>query len=303
MDDRLPGWAPEPFSDTPMALEGSEASVAAGDAVRPCRANVARVYDCLLGGKDHFEADRVVAERIGQGAPWIPAGARANRAFLVRAVECLVRAGVDQFLDIGTGLPTARNVHEVARDISPNVRVVYVDHDPVVVCHARALLARQDGVCAVEADARDPAGVLEQACGVGGLDLSRPVGLLFVAVLHFVAEAEDPDGILRAFARVLPSGSFLVLSHGLSITGRGASRRRQALLAYQQDTAPVTLRSRRRITELFDGWDLVPPGLVEIDQWRPVTRRPTRTRVPVLAGVARLAPPPTQGKDVVMRGG
>jgi hypothetical protein len=190
--------------------------------VDPGRASPARVYDCWLGGKDHVAADRSVAEQVRRGAPWIVGAARANRAFLVRAVEFLVRAGVDQFLDIGTGLPTARNVHEVAQDIDPGARVVYVDDDPVVVAHARALLARQDGVGAVHGDARDPARILEQAYGVGGLDLSRPVGLLFVAVLHFLSDRDDPAGVLETFAEVLPSGSFLGLSHLTPVTRTGA---------------------------------------------------------------------------------
>jgi len=301
MDTYPSAWAPEPFPEVPLLPGGPDGPGPEPGGHGPVRANIARVYDAWLGGKDNYSVDRALAAEVAERTPWVPAATRANRDFLVRVVEFLTRAGVGQFLDIGTGLPTARNVHEVARDIVPDVRVVYVDNDPVVHRHAQALLAGQDGVSALRADARDPASVLEQASGAGGLDLSRPVGVLFVAVLHFLTRDDDPAGVVGTFRDALPAGSFLAVSHATGTRGRGGAAMREAVRVYREQVVPVVPRDRAEILRLFDGWELVPPGLVGIDRWQPVTERRGGTRVPVLGGVARS--PARPRRDAPGRGG
>jgi len=252
------------------------------------RANAARVYDCWLGGKDNYAVDRAVARQVAHLAPWIPQGARANRAFLERAVGFATRTGIRQFLDIGSGLPTARNVHEVAGDIVPDNTVVYVDNDPVVCARARALLACRPGVSAVLADARCPGVLLERAVRTGGLDLERPMAVLLVALLHFLPEEDAPLALLDVLHRALAPGSLLILSHPTPVTGRHSTAMRRAVRAYQEHATDVTPRDREHLHRFLTGWELLPPGLVEVDQWRPVTRRHPTVRVPMLAGVAKL---------------
>jgi hypothetical protein len=252
------------------------------------RANTARVYDAWLGGSENLSVDRALAAEIAERAPWVPLGVKANRAFLERVVEFLARVGVDQFLDIGTGLPTARNVHQVAQDILPDVRVVYVDNDPEVVSQAQEILVGQEKVTAVLGDARDPRAVLERAAQEGGMDLSRPVALLFIAVLHFLSDDDDPSGILSSFRERLAHGSFLAVSHVTPVTGNNAPAMRQAVRMYQEKAVPFIPRNRKAVGRLFGDWELIPPGLVEIDQWRPVTKRRAEARVPALGAVARL---------------
>jgi len=277
-----------PHADRPTVDAGRTGS--APDDRHESRANIARVYDAWLGGTENLPVDQVLAAEIAEKAPWVPLGARANRAFLERTVEFLSRVGVDQFLDIGTGLPTARNVHQVARDIVPDAKVVYVDNDPVVVSHSRELLAGEEHVTALTADARDPRTILARAADVGGLDISRPVALLFVAVLHFLNDEDDPAGVLKAFQDALAPGSFLVVSHVTPVTGHNGPAMRRAIRAYQERSLPFVARNRDEILRLFGDWELVPPGLVETDQWRPVTKRRAEARVPALGAVARLVP-------------
>ncbi|MET8861871.1 SAM-dependent methyltransferase [Nonomuraea sp. NPDC004580] len=234
----------------------------------PNTPSVARLYDYYLGGKDHFPADREAAEQILQVAPELRAAARANRAFLGRAVRHLAETGITQFLDIGTGLPTQGNVHEVAKKVVPDAKVVYVDRDPVVLVHARALLADQGGdTTVIEADLRDPAAILAHPGVRQTIDFSKPVGLLLVAILHFITEAERPDEILATLRDALAPGSYLVLSHGTSDARAAAVDR--GTQVYQSASAPLTLRGRERIRELFDGFTLIDPGLVWLPEWRP----------------------------------
>lgn len=232
-------------------------------------AHSARVYDYWLGGKDNFPADRELAERVIAVLPTITRSARANRAFLVRAVRFLAaEAGIRQFLDIGTGIPTSPNVHEVARGVAPAARVVYVDNDPIVLVHARALLTShpEGKTDYIDADLRDPDKILEGAAAT--LDFGQPVALLLVAILQYVADAEDPWGIVRRLLAPLAPGSYLVLSHPTKdIQGEAVAagaREMNRLLA-----TSYTPRTHAEISRFFDGLELLPPGVVQTTAWRP----------------------------------
>jgi S-adenosyl methyltransferase len=230
--------------------------------------NPARIYDALLGGKDHFPADRAAAHAILNIAPQARRGAKQNRAFLQRAVRFLAReAGIRQFLDIGTGLPTQGNVHEVAQAVAADARVVYVDHDLVVHVHANALLADNTSTVAVLADLREPEAILGHPEVRRLLDFTRPVAVLLVAVLHFLTDAEDPAGIVARLRDAMVPGSYLVLSHATGDFHPQVGAK--VAEVYQQASAPLVLRSRSQIERFFDGFDLVAPGLVEPAAWRP----------------------------------
>ncbi len=230
--------------------------------------NPARIYDTLLDGKDNFPADRTAAHAILNVAPQARQGARENRAFLQRAVRFLAQeAGIRQFLDIGTGLPTQGNVHQVAQQVAPDARVAYVDHDPVVHVHANALLANHTTTIAVLADLRDPEVILGHSEVRRLLDLTRPVAVLLVAVLHFLRDEEDPAGIVARLREAMAPGSYLVISHATADFHPQAGAK--VTKVYQQASAPLVLRSRSQIGRFFDGFDLVAPGLVEPASWRP----------------------------------
>ncbi|MEV6032316.1 SAM-dependent methyltransferase [Nonomuraea sp. NPDC052116] len=233
----------------------------------PHTPNVARLYDYLLGGKDHFPADRAAAEKLLEAAPELRAAVRANRAFLGRAVRYLAESGITQFLDIGTGLPGQDNVHEVARKITPGARVVYVDRDPVVLVHARALLAGQGDTTAVEGDLRKPEGILRNPEVMAAIDFSRPVGVLLTATMHYVADSDHPREIVASLRDAMAPGSCLVMSH---CTGDARAAAVEAITeVYRGTNAPLTFRSRTRIAALFEGFELVDPGLVWLPEWRP----------------------------------
>jgi len=230
--------------------------------------NVARIYDYILGGKDHFEADRVAAEQILAVIPGGSGPARMNRAFLGRVVEFLAaERGIRQFLDIGSGLPTASNVHEIAQQVRPDARVVYADNDPVVVLHAQAILAdRANGVAAVRGDLRDPAGITASPRVRELIDFSEPVAVLLFAVLQFVSDADDPRVLLARFRDVMAPGSALALSH---VTDDNLDEEvgRAGRAVYQGASVPMVPRSRERIEGFFAGLDLLPPGVVGIKHW------------------------------------
>jgi SAM-dependent methyltransferase len=229
--------------------------------------NMARMYDYALGGKDNFAADREAVEKLFSFSPENRDVPRANRRFLGRAVRFAAAQGVGQFLDLGTGLPSQGHVHEIVAEINPGAHVVYVDNDPVVVNHAEALLLDSDSVTAVQADIRDPEGILAHP-GVSGLiDFSQPVAVLFVAVLHGIPDRDDPAGIVRAFARHLSPGSYLILSH-LTSEGHPPELVAQKEEIFARSNAPVSYRSRAEILRMFDGFDLVEPGLTAVTQWR-----------------------------------
>jgi hypothetical protein len=247
------------------------------------------VYDVWLGGKDHFAADRRAAEQVIRANPGIMPGVRANRAFLARVVRYLVReAGVTQFLDLGTGLPSANNVHEVAQSIDPAARVVYVDNDPIVLVHARALLTGTPGTIAyIDADIRDAETILDKAGDT--LDLTRPVAVMLLMTLHFIPDEDDPHGIVRRFMDAVPSGSHLVISSPVAEEGARGEQAAQGTARYNELVAtPMTRRSRAEIARFFEGLDIVEPGYVHMSRWRPDSDEEMPERFsPAVAAVGR----------------
>ena len=227
--------------------------------------NVARIYDFMLGGKDHFAADRDAAERVMREIPHSALACRQNRDFLGRAVRLLAAQGIRQFLDIGSGLPTRDNVHEIAQAAAPGSRVVYVDYDNIVVTHARALLEKgSDGVLVVQGDVREPGKIISEAKAL--IDFSEPVAILLFAILHFLPDEDDPYGIVGTLADALVPGSAVAISH---LTGEGTERAkgRAAQQVYQGASAPAVPRSRQEIARFFDGLDLIDPGATDINLW------------------------------------
>jgi len=225
-------------------------------------AHPARIYDYLLGGKDNFNADRQAARKVLDAIPMVQEEARANREFLHRAVAHTAQQGVEQFLDIGTGIPTAGPTHQVAQSIVPGARIVYVDNDPIVLAHARALLATDDRTIALQADVRDPDAVLTQARGL--LDFTRPIGLMFIGLWYFIPDEDDPHGLAAIYRDAMAPGSHMLATHILD-----APQIRQAARAYAEASAPLVGRSPHAITELFGDWPLADPGLVPVHRWRP----------------------------------
>jgi predicted O-methyltransferase YrrM len=231
------------------------------------RPSAARVYDYYLGGLHNFAADRAMAARAVADWPELPRIMQANRGFLRRAVRYLAAQGIDQFLDIGSGIPTVGNVHEVAQAARADARVVYVDLDPVAVAHSRALLADDPRTGVVEADMVDVDAVLGDPVTRSLLDLSRPVGLLVVALLHFVGDERRPGEVLARYRDAIAPGSHLVISHA---SADGApDRADEHLSLYRRTATPMTMRSREEVAGLLDGFTLVDPGLVFLPQWRP----------------------------------
>jgi S-adenosyl methyltransferase len=225
----------------------------------------ARVYDYLLGGKDHFAADREAADMSLKISPEILHSARANRRFLVRAVRFLRDSGIRQFLDVGTGLPTSPNTYEVAQDGHPDARVVYVDNDPVVFLHAESLMADNRTIAVVRADLRNVEEVLAAAAKL--LDFTRPVGLLFVACLHNIPDHDDPAGIVARYLMALAPGSYLVISH---VTDEVDPDRMHAITAEYAKRGTVFVgRGKEAIEHMFNGAELVDPGVVSFSYWRP----------------------------------
>jgi len=233
-------------------------------------AHQARIYDYLLGGKDNYAADRAAAEAVLTIYPDMAFTARANRAFLGRAVRYLAgEAGIRQFLDIGTGIPTAGNTHQVAQEIAPESRVVYVDYDPIVLAHARALLTSNDAGATdyIDADVRDTGTILRQAAKL--LDFTRPVAVTLLAILHVIPDSDNPHEIVATLMDAVPAGSHLAISQpGSDLLSREmvddlenvADRMMRQQIAY---------RSREQVARFFDGTDLVAPGLVPVGEWRP----------------------------------
>jgi hypothetical protein len=240
-------------------------------ALDPTVPNVARMYDYMLGGKDNYASDRAAVAKLIEMAPAVPVFARLNRAFLHRAVRFAASQGVSQFLDVGAGLPTQESVHEVARTINPAARTAYVDNDPVVAAHSRALLGRTPDVAFVAGDIRDPASLLGDREITGLLDFSRPVCVLLLAILHFVPDAEDPASLVAGIRDAIAPGSYLIMSHG---TAHGsppqvASRSGEASRVYDNATSRITYRDPTEVGQFLKGFSLVEPGLVHISQWRP----------------------------------
>jgi hypothetical protein len=231
-------------------------------------AHPARVYDYWLGGKDNFAADRIAGDRVLAVTPGLRYRVRANRAFLGRAVRYLAaEAGIRQFLDLGTGIPSADNTHEVAQAIAADSRIVYVDNDPIVLRHAQTLMrgSREGATTYIEADLRDPAPILRQAAAT--LDFGQPVAVMLLGVLHLVSDDQDPWAIVATLMDAVPPGSYLVISHPALDIGEGQAA---AQRAYNQSVATSqTLRTREEFARFFTGLELVEPGLVQVHQWHP----------------------------------
>jgi hypothetical protein len=231
-------------------------------------ANAARVYDYLLGGSHNFLADQDVARAIAAVEPNARAIGRANRAFLGRAVRFAGGAGIAQFLDIGSGIPAQGNVHDVAQQANPQARVLYADLDPVAIAHSRALLDGNPNAAVMDADLREPEKILAQLPASGLIDLTQPLGLLLMAVLHFVTADEDPWRIVATLRDALAPGSYLVVSHGTD-EGKPAVAHAAEQVYNRGVSAHLQMRSRAEILRFFDGFELVDPGLVPIPRWRP----------------------------------
>jgi hypothetical protein len=256
----------------------------------PGVAHQARMYDYLLGGKDNYAADRAAMEAALKVNPEMAFTARANRAFLGRAVRYLAaEAGIRQFLDIGTGIPTAGNTHEIAQEIAPESRVVYVDYDPVVLAHARALLNSHEAGATeyIDADLRDPGAVLDGARQL--LDFTQPVAVTLLSVLHAVPDADDPHAIVARFMDAVPSGSYLALSHlGSDLLGQEAEEGLKDVgdrMMHQK----LAARGREQVARFFTGMELVAPGLVRVEEWRPGAGPARAERSSLWCAIGRLS--------------
>ena len=271
------GWLSAPLPDQGGQLSEIDTSVP----------HIARVYDYWLGGKDNFAPDRAAAEAAMREDPNVVEGVRGNRAFLARAVRYLAgQAGVRQFLDIGTGIPAADNTHEVAQDVAPECRVVYVDNDPIVLSHARALLTSEPGgaTAYLDQDLRNVAEIIRAAAGT--LDFTEPVAVMLIGILHCIPDEDDPAGVIRQLMDAVPPGSYLAISHPADdINSPGVGR----LASRLNELMPVKLRFRARaeVARFFDGLELVEPGLVRAPEWRPDSDADLDNPAAVWAGVAR----------------
>jgi S-adenosyl methyltransferase len=235
--------------------------------VVPSRPNVARVYDYLLGGKDNFAVDRTYGQRIVATVPGIRVGVRAQRDLLGRVVRYLVAdAGIRQLLDIGAGLPTEENVHQIAQRVDPAARVIYVDNDPVVLAHAKALLAENPAVTVAEGDLRDPAGITGHPVVRAHLDWSRPIGLLLSGIMHQIMDYERPARLTAELIAALPSGSYVYIHHLLDLDDPAAVQLKQFM---ERAFGRVRFRTADQVRELFSGLELVEPGLVGVPEWHP----------------------------------
>jgi hypothetical protein len=270
------------------AAERPGGLVPAGDrpALDTSVAHSARVHDYWLGGKDNFAADRAAGDAVMQAYPGIVMSVRANRAFLARAVRFLTaEAGIRQFLDIGTGVPASSNTHEVAQSVAPQCRVVYVDYDPVVLTHARALLtSAPEGVTDyIDADLRDPSKIIQEAART--LDFSQPVAVMLIAIMHLIVDADDPHGIVGRLMAAVPAGSYLALSQvasDIEAEQMAEAARRYNRLAHETQRH----RSHDEVVRFFDGLDLLEPGLVAVHEWRPGPETAAGTRSGMWGGVA-----------------
>ncbi|MEV7226456.1 MULTISPECIES: SAM-dependent methyltransferase [Polymorphospora] len=231
------------------------------------RPSAARVYDYFLGGAHNFEIDRQLAAQIAGMTPNLADTMRAGRALLRRAVRVLVAEGIDQFLDIGSGIPTVGNVHEVAQAANPEARVVYVDIDPVAVAHSRSILDGNDRCAVLHADLREPERILAEATATGLIDLGRPVAILLAGVVHFVPDADDPGAILATLRGATVPGSYLLISHSTFEDQPQEMLDAQRLSA--RTSTEITLRSKAEVTAFFGDFTILPPGVVHMPLWRP----------------------------------
>lgn len=262
-------------------MDATDQSAWAPTDIAPERPNPARIYDYMLGGYHNFEADRAISDAMEKLFPAVRLAAQVNRAFLRRAVTFLVEQGCDQFLDLGSGIPTVGNVHEVAQALNPAARIVYVDVEPVAVAHSRALLAGNPNATAIRSDARDPEAILAHAEVRCLLDLSRPLGLLMVGMLHYLLDDGEAEAAVRTLRAAAAPGSFLVISHS---TPRVVSDEiRSELTEVHKKTGTARHRPPEQVMRFFDDWPLVPPGLVLSPLWRPESPRDLLLDTPELA--------------------
>jgi hypothetical protein len=262
-------------AEEPRAPEGIHESIPLG----------ARVYDYILGGKHNFAVDREAAERVLAVAPDGRLLARMQRKFLVRVVRLMAESGIRQFIDLGTGIPTSPSVHEVARAVDASARVVYVDFNAMVVAHNRALLATDDGVITIKEDIRRPDRILANPELRALIDFEEPVGVLLLAVIHNISDEYDPAGIVARFRDRMAPGSYIAISQ----FAPGGDPKATAALEeiYATTPWPKTLRSPAEIQRLFDGFELLPPGVVDVQRWRPEGGEPPRTALSMPGGVGR----------------
>ncbi|ACU71131.1 protein of unknown function DUF574 [Catenulispora acidiphila DSM 44928] len=258
-----------PWSD-PVTTPPREGAVDAASRIDTSKPHSARIYDYWIGGKQNFPADREVADKIAEAVPIVSMLARANRAFLGRAVRYAAEQGVKQFLDIGAGLPAAGPTHEVAQSVHSDASVVYVDNDPLVTVHGRALLADEARTRVFEGDLRDPKAILTHPDVAALIDFDQPVALLMVAVLHFFPDSADPAGVIATLTENLAPGSHLVISHA----GSDLLPTDQEKLQVYNKAAEGAARDHAQITAFFQGFDLVDPGLVRVPAWRPTEELP-----------------------------
>jgi SAM-dependent methyltransferase len=234
------------------------------DVTRP---STARMYDYWLGGSANFAADRAAADRLTELVPALRQTAWANRSFLRRAVRYCAGQGIDQFLDLGSGVPTVGNVHEIAQGVVPDAHVVYVDIDPIAVAHSRRLLTDDPNTAVIRADLRDPDAIFGNPTLRGLLDLDRPIATIMVAVLHFIPDADDPHGIVARVRDIMVPGGYVVISHG-NDDENDPEAASEARRVFSSGAVQVHSRDREQIGAMFDGFELVPPGLVPVQEWR-----------------------------------
>lgn len=247
------------------------------------RPSPARIYDYMLGGSHHFAVDREMAQMVLAAAPAIRPTAHANRAFLRRAVGFLVRAGIRQFLDIGSGIPTVGNVHEVAQNLAPDARIVYVDIDPVAVAHSKAIVGENDRVVVLQADFRKPDTILGAPEVHDLLDFSQPIAILLVGLMHFIPDNERPVETIGQLRDAVSPGSYVVVAQ-VAMPDRVTPEQQVMMERYTRAT-PVALRSRDDVLAFFDGFELVEPGLVDQGAWRAEPETDDEELVPSFAGV------------------
>jgi len=246
--------------------------------------NAARVYDYILGGANNFEADREFAKRLMTIVPDVRALAQENRGFLRRVVTYLVEQGIRQFIDLGAGIPTVGNTHEVAQRIDPGVKVVYVDNEPVAVAHSELILQDNENAGTLREDVRDATAVLRHPVTRRMIDFDEPVAILAFAVLHFVPDDQEPYRLMARYRDATVPGSYLAISHG---TSDGRPEIADAVTVYRNTASPVTERTRAEVTRFFDGYDLVSPGLVFTREWRPEIELTYRQSSPIYGAVGQ----------------
>jgi hypothetical protein len=271
-------------SEESWSLADNDEAVSGFDTSVP---NVARIYDCLLGGKDNVAVDRQAAEELLRAVPDAAVAARQNRDFLRRAVRFLARdCGIRQFIDIGTGLPTRGSVHEIAGRFNPDSRVLYVDNDPVVVAHAQALLSGNTAAVAINRDLRYPDEIFSHPALQALIDLSMPAAFMLVAVLHFIKNDDEAYDIAERIKEIMTPGSYLVISHvtGDCLPAEAAEKARRL---YQNSTAPGTSRTHEEVTRFFDGLKILPPGVVSVSSWRASFPAPKFARTILYAGAGQ----------------